>query len=65
MAGEGDTAPTKNGPNTPCSPAKHEKALRIPPYEAKNFPGLSFCIFFCFFAISRFLLVGGAFILNA
>ena len=48
MAGEGDTAPTKNGPNTPCSPAKHEKTLRIPPYEAKNFPGLSFCIFFFF-----------------
>ena len=38
MAGREGTAPTKNGPNTPCPlPAKHRKTPQLLPYQSKMF----------------------------
>ena len=42
MADRGDTAPTKNGPDTPCPPAKHEKTPQLHPFTNQNFPGTPF-----------------------
>ena len=52
MADRGDTAPTKNGPDTPCPPAKHEKTPQLHPFTNQNFPGTPFwTTFFAFFQV--------------
>ena len=52
MADRGDTAPIKNGPNTPCPPDTHEKTPQLHPFTNENFSGTPFCTtFFAFFQV--------------
>ena len=56
MTNRRGTASTKNGPNIPCSPAKHEKNPQLSPYQTKMYRVPPFAIFVKF---SRSPLVGG------
>ena len=58
MTGRGGNTPTKNGPNTPCPPAKYEKSPSSPLFKPKC-SGTSFCNFFAIFHVPPCWKVGG------